>query len=86
MRSKEEMLKVMNEKRMALDLVQGFVVALKHHLRGDFFHSIGLCNVPPECRFLDVIGETGVYYEDLYHLVRPLYDVRNLVSLYRGSP
>jgi len=51
-RSQEEMLKVMAEKRMALDLVEGFVVALKHHLR----------------------GEMGVYYEDLYHLVRPLHE------------
>jgi predicted membrane chloride channel (bestrophin family) len=50
-RSKEEMFKVMAEKRMALDLIEGFVVALKHHLR----------------------GELGIYYEDLYHLVRPLH-------------
>lgn len=33
-RPKEEMVKVMAEKRMALDLVKGFAVALKHHLRG----------------------------------------------------
>lgn len=37
-RSKGEILKVMDEKRMALDLVEGFVVALKHDLRGNF-HS-----------------------------------------------
>jgi len=34
-----------------LDLIEGFVVALKHHLR----------------------GELGIYYEDLYHLIRPLH-------------
>ncbi|KAJ7164226.1 Bestrophin, RFP-TM, chloride channel-domain-containing protein [Mycena filopes] len=37
---------------MALDLVVGFAVALKHHIR----------------------GELGIYYDDLYHLVRPLHD------------
>lgn len=64
-RSKEEMLKIMNEKRVALDLVEGFVVALKHHLR----------------------GEMGVYYEDLYHLVRPLHDVCiPLLSSFRPAP
>ncbi|KAL5536206.1 hypothetical protein ACEPAF_27 [Sanghuangporus sanghuang] len=41
----------MNEKRLALDMVEGFAVAVKHHLR----------------------GEVGIYYEDLYHLVRPLH-------------
>ncbi|KAJ6504924.1 Bestrophin, RFP-TM, chloride channel-domain-containing protein [Mycena vulgaris] len=51
-RAPQEMLKVMTEKRMALDLVEGFVVATKHHLR----------------------GELGIYYEDLYDLVRPLHD------------
>ncbi|GLB38067.1 putative UPF0187-domain-containing protein [Lyophyllum shimeji] len=51
-RSSQEMLKVMAEKRVALDLVEGFAVALKHHLR----------------------GELGIYYEDLYHLVRPLHE------------
>ncbi|KAG6855761.1 hypothetical protein H0H87_011190 [Tephrocybe sp. NHM501043] len=34
-RSAKEMMKVMNEKRMALDLVEGFAVALKHHIRGE---------------------------------------------------
>lgn len=38
---------VVAEKRIALGLVEGFAVAVKHHLR----------------------GETGIYYEDLYHLV-----------------
>jgi len=51
-RSHSELIKVMNEKRMALDLVEGFAVALKHHIR----------------------GELGLYYEDLYHLVKPLHD------------
>ncbi|KAG6848360.1 hypothetical protein H0H93_000869 [Arthromyces matolae] len=34
-RTEAEMLKVMNDKRMALDLVDGFCVALKHHIRGE---------------------------------------------------
>ncbi|KAF9463986.1 Bestrophin, RFP-TM, chloride channel-domain-containing protein [Collybia nuda] len=51
-RSPQEMTKVMAEKRVALDLVEGFAVALKHHIR----------------------GELGIYYEDLYHLVRPLHE------------
>ncbi|KAE9404912.1 UPF0187-domain-containing protein [Gymnopus androsaceus JB14] len=51
-RTSSELLKVMAEKRMALDLILGFAVAMKHHLR----------------------GELGIYYEDLYHLVRPLHD------------
>ncbi|KAL5493057.1 hypothetical protein ACEPAI_4505 [Sanghuangporus weigelae] len=41
----------MSEKRLALDMIEGFAVAVKHHLR----------------------GEVGIYYEDLYHLVRPLH-------------
>ncbi|KAJ7157849.1 Bestrophin, RFP-TM, chloride channel-domain-containing protein [Mycena crocata] len=52
MRSPQELSKAMAEKRMALDLVLGFAVALKHHIR----------------------GELGIYYDDLYHLVRPLHD------------
>ncbi|KAJ2932541.1 hypothetical protein H1R20_g4565, partial [Candolleomyces eurysporus] len=51
-RSAQEVNKVMAEKRMALDLIYGFALAVKHHLR----------------------GETGIYYEDLYPLVRPLHD------------
>ncbi|ETW74596.1 hypothetical protein HETIRDRAFT_482364 [Heterobasidion irregulare TC 32-1] len=51
-RSAAEVRKVMKEKNMAIDLVNGFVVALKHHLR----------------------GEQGIYYQDLYGLVRPLHD------------
>ncbi|KAJ7032597.1 UPF0187-domain-containing protein [Mycena alexandri] len=51
-RTPHELGKVMAEKRMALDLVEAFAVALKHHLR----------------------GEVGIYYEDLYDLVRPLHD------------
>ncbi|KAJ6537393.1 Bestrophin, RFP-TM, chloride channel-domain-containing protein [Mycena vulgaris] len=34
-RPPQEMLKVMAEKRMALDLVEGFAAATKHHLRGE---------------------------------------------------
>jgi len=37
---------------MALDLIEAFSVALKHHLR----------------------GEKGIYYEDLYSLVKPLHE------------
>ncbi|KAI5118413.1 hypothetical protein M0805_002865 [Coniferiporia weirii] len=47
--------KIMREKRLALDLIEGFVVATKHHLR----------------------GEMGIYYEDLYPLVKPLHDHPN---------
>ncbi|KAJ7737253.1 Bestrophin, RFP-TM, chloride channel-domain-containing protein [Mycena maculata] len=50
--SPQELAKVMAEKRMALDLVEAFAVALKHHLR----------------------GELGIYFVDLYDLVRPLHD------------
>ncbi|KZV95629.1 UPF0187-domain-containing protein [Exidia glandulosa HHB12029] len=38
------------EKRTAINLVEAFAVAIKHHLR----------------------GEDGIYYEDLYHLVKCL--------------
>ncbi|KAH9477665.1 UPF0187 protein [Psilocybe cubensis] len=51
-RPQKELNKVMAEKRMALDLVEGFAVALKHHIR----------------------SEVGIYYEDLYHLVRPMHN------------
>ncbi|KAJ7098959.1 Bestrophin, RFP-TM, chloride channel-domain-containing protein [Mycena epipterygia] len=51
-RAPQELGKIMAEKRMALDLIEAFAVALKHHLR----------------------GEVGIYYEDLYDLVRPLHD------------
>ncbi|OBZ65933.1 hypothetical protein A0H81_14067 [Grifola frondosa] len=44
--------RVMAEKNMALDLVEGYAIALKHHLR----------------------SERGIYYEDLYPLVRPLHE------------
>ncbi|KAJ7744760.1 Bestrophin, RFP-TM, chloride channel-domain-containing protein [Mycena maculata] len=51
-RSPQELGKVMAEKRMALDLIEAFAAALKHHLR----------------------GEVGIYFVDLYDLVRPLHD------------
>ncbi|KAJ2974945.1 hypothetical protein NUW54_g11810 [Trametes sanguinea] len=44
--------RVMAEKRAALGLIEGFVVSVKHHLR----------------------GETGIYYEDLYPLIKPLHN------------
>ncbi|KAL1940447.1 hypothetical protein VTO73DRAFT_9019 [Trametes versicolor] len=44
--------RIMAEKRTALGLVEGFVVSVKHHLR----------------------GEMGIYYEDLYPLVKPLHN------------
>ncbi|ESK92461.1 UPF0187-domain-containing protein [Moniliophthora roreri MCA 2997] len=50
-RSKGELSKVMAEKRMALDLIEGFAVAVKHHIR----------------------GEAGIYFDDLYDLVKPLH-------------
>ncbi|KAL7277455.1 hypothetical protein ACG7TL_008376 [Trametes sanguinea] len=43
--------RIMAEKRAALGLIEGFVVSVKHHLR----------------------GEVGIYYEDLYPLVKPLH-------------
>ncbi|KAK7036213.1 Bestrophin, RFP-TM, chloride channel-domain-containing protein [Favolaschia claudopus] len=54
-RSPQELAKVMAEKKMALDLVEAYAVALKHHLR----------------------GEVGIYYQDLYDLIRPLHDFTN---------
>lgn len=51
-RSPQELNKVMSEKRIALDMIHGFSVAVKHHLR----------------------GELGIYFEDLYQLIRPLHD------------
>ncbi|KAF8589566.1 UPF0187-domain-containing protein [Ramaria rubella] len=42
----------MREKRIALELIEAFAVALKHHVR----------------------GELGIYYEDLYHVVRPFHE------------
>ncbi|KAH9846765.1 Bestrophin, RFP-TM, chloride channel-domain-containing protein [Lenzites betulinus] len=44
--------RIMAEKRTALAMIEGFVVGVKHHLR----------------------GEMGIYYEDLYPLVKPLHD------------
>ncbi|KAJ4501430.1 Bestrophin, RFP-TM, chloride channel-domain-containing protein [Lentinula lateritia] len=46
-RSHEELVKVMAEKRMALDLIE---------------------------------GELGIYFEDLYHLVRPLHDHEHTIG------
>ncbi|KAJ3764057.1 UPF0187-domain-containing protein [Lentinula raphanica] len=57
-RPEQELLDVMEEKKLSLDLVEGFSVAVKHHLR----------------------GEPGLYYDDLYDLVRPLWTVRILRS------
>ncbi|KIK53285.1 hypothetical protein GYMLUDRAFT_49464 [Collybiopsis luxurians FD-317 M1] len=51
-RTSSELMKVMAEKRMALDLILAYAIAMKHHLR----------------------GELGIYFEDLYHLVRPLHE------------
>ncbi|KAE9404654.1 hypothetical protein BT96DRAFT_916745 [Gymnopus androsaceus JB14] len=49
-RPEQELLEVMAEKKIALDLIEGYSVAVKHHLR----------------------GEPGLYYEDLYDLLKPL--------------
>lgn len=51
-RNRDEKLKAMKEKKLAMDLIQGFAFAVKHHLR----------------------GELGIYYQDLYPLVRPLHE------------
>ncbi|KAI9464765.1 UPF0187-domain-containing protein [Russula earlei] len=58
-RSGEEMEAVMKEKRVALDLLEGFAVSLKHHLR----------------------GELGIFYQDLYNLVKPLHEVNQSSTL-----
>lgn len=42
---------------------------MKHHLRGFIFFIIPITLT----RFS--IGERGIYYDDLYHLVRPMHDV-----------
>ncbi|OCH85912.1 UPF0187-domain-containing protein [Obba rivulosa] len=60
----EEIKTLMAEKRVALNLVEGFVVALKHHLR----------------------GEVGIYYEDLYHLVKPLHGHTHQHRKHRPEP
>ncbi|KAJ3714975.1 Bestrophin, RFP-TM, chloride channel-domain-containing protein [Lentinula raphanica] len=60
-RPEQELLDVMEEKKLSLDLVEGFSVAVKHHLR----------------------GEPGLYYDDLYDLVRPLW-TRSSNSDYPG--
>ncbi|KAI0090860.1 Bestrophin, RFP-TM, chloride channel-domain-containing protein [Irpex rosettiformis] len=59
----KEVHRIMAEKRMALDLVEGFSVALKHHLR----------------------GEMGMYYEDLYPLVKPLHEHANRSTTSNGK-
>lgn len=55
------------EKRTVLNLVEGFAVAVKHHLR----------------------GEDGIYYQDLYHLVKylPAYNMQTdvLAPLYASG-
>lgn len=52
LRDKEEVETIMAEKWIALEMIEGFAVSLKHHLR----------------------GELGIFYEDLYHLVKPLHE------------
>lgn len=44
-RTSSELLKVMAEKRMALDLVLAYAVAIKHHLRGTFSLSGALITI-----------------------------------------
>ncbi|EKM75994.1 hypothetical protein AGABI1DRAFT_131712 [Agaricus bisporus var. burnettii JB137-S8] len=61
-RPAEEMVRVMSEKTMALDLIEGFAVALKHHVR----------------------DELGIYYHDLYHLVKPLHDHQHTTFDFRS--
>ena len=54
-----------------------FAVATKHHLRGvySFIYSQGY---HPYC----FTGEIGIFYEDLYDLVKPLHKV---CPLYLGD-
>ncbi|KAJ3973053.1 Bestrophin, RFP-TM, chloride channel-domain-containing protein [Lentinula raphanica] len=61
-RPEQELLDVMEEKKLSLDLVEGFSVAVKLHLR----------------------GEPGLYYDDLYDLVRPLWTQRSSNPDYPG--
>jgi len=70
-RSRQELEKVMAEKRMALDLVEGCAEYP--------FVEAGHSN--PSLRFAVALkhhirGETGIYYEDLYHLIQPMHEVR----------
>lgn len=70
-RPEQELLEVMAEKKIALDLIEGYSVAVKHHLRGEpavITHVINL---------IDGLGEPGLYYEDLYDLLKPLQPVRH---------
>ncbi|KAH8831303.1 UPF0187-domain-containing protein [Flagelloscypha sp. PMI_526] len=57
-RTRDEKVKAMKEKKMAMDLVEAFAFATKHHLR----------------------GELGIYYQDLYDLVKPLHDPDTIES------
>ncbi|KAF8488259.1 Bestrophin, RFP-TM, chloride channel-domain-containing protein [Gautieria morchelliformis] len=49
---REEIGQSMREKRIALELIEAFAVAVKHYVR----------------------GELGIYYEDLYPVVRPFHE------------
>ncbi|KAI0644774.1 Bestrophin, RFP-TM, chloride channel-domain-containing protein [Trametes meyenii] len=60
--------RVMAEKRTALGLIEGFVVSVKHHLRGTFPPNSPQSVAPMKS------GEMGIYYEDLYPLVKPLHN------------
>ncbi|KAF5389260.1 hypothetical protein D9757_003440 [Collybiopsis confluens] len=61
-RTPHELMKVMAEKRMALDLVE----AITFEARG-LIYTYGT-----NAHFAE--GEHGIYFEDLYHLVRPLHE------------
>lgn len=93
-RSAQEADRVMMEKNMALDLIEGYVcllgvakalrlaarfaVALKHHLRGESQILLSFT--------IDTgLGEPTMYHEDLYHLLTPMHDV-GLFSSRRTIP
>jgi len=99
-RSKEEMERVMTEKRAALDLLEGYVTSCEiigpSILIAPRAHAAQVC-IRAEtsspgyeswtrlARDLDSwvlpTGELGIFYADLYHLVKPLHEVIHLPLL-----
>jgi hypothetical protein len=103
LRSKGEMETVMKEKRMALDLLEGYcTVPVCDHwaVMADYYgarapgiqvFSVAETSTPwyeslrrlPRAFANSLVlptGEQGVYYDDLYHLVKPLHEVRSFHS------
>jgi hypothetical protein len=77
-RPQEEMMQVMDEKMTSLDLLEGCVPCI--HLPYCLLRSepLGRFAVSLKHHLRD---ELGIYYHDLYHLVRPLHDVGFLFSV-----